>query len=82
MVSAETMLIYPYWKLPFTVHTDASDKHLGDVISKNNKPIAFLSRKLSKPQSNYTTNKKELLVIVECLKKSQGIIFGYEINVF
>ena len=82
MVSAETLLSYPNWKLPFTVHTDDYDKQLGDVISHNNKPIAFLSRKLSKPQRNYTRTENELLAIVEWLKKSQGIIFGYEINIF
>ena len=68
MVFAETLLSYPDWKLPFTVHTDASDKQLGAVIRQNNKPINFFSRKLSKPQHNYTTTKKELLAIVECLK--------------
>ena len=26
MVSTETLLSYPRWKLPFTVHTDDSDK--------------------------------------------------------
>ena len=52
MVSAETLLSYPDWKLPFIVHTDASDKQLGSIIIQNNKPIAFISRKLSKPQRN------------------------------
>ena len=65
MVSAETLLSYPYWKLPFTVHTDASDKQLGNVISQNNKPIDFLSRKLGKPQLNYATTEKEPLAILE-----------------
>ena len=64
MVSTETLLIYPYWKLQFTVHTDASDKQLCAVISQSNKPITFFSRKLSKPKRNYTTTKKELLAIV------------------
>ena len=82
MVSADTLSIYPYWKLPFTVHTDATDKQLGAVIIQTNKPIAFLSSKLSKPQRNYTKTEKELLAIVECLKQFRGIIFGYEINVF
>ena len=70
MVSAETLLSYPVWKLPFKVYTDASDKLLGAVISQNNKPIAFFFSKLTKPHRNYTTNKKELLAIVECLKNS------------
>ena len=82
MVSAETLLSYPDWKLPFTAHTDASDKQLGAVISQNNKHIDFFSRKLSKPQRNYTTTEKELLTIVEYLKQLREIIFGYEINVF
>ena len=68
MVFDETMLSYPYWKLPFKVHTDDSDKQLGAIISQNNKPIALLSRILSNPQHNYTTTKKELFTIVECLK--------------
>ena len=81
MVSAETLLSYPYWKIPFTVHTNASDKQLGDVISQNNKTIAFFSIRLSKPKRNYTTTEKALLLIVECLNQFCGILFGYEINV-
>ena len=65
MLYVETLLSYPDWKLTFTVHTDAFDKHLGSVISQNNKPIAFFSSKLSKPHRNYTTTEKELLSIVE-----------------
>ena len=82
MVSVETLLSYPDWKLPFTVHTDAYDKQLGAVISQNNKPIAFLSSKLSKLQRNYTTTEKELVAILDCLKQFHGIIFCYEINLF
>ena len=81
MVSSETLLSYPDWKLAFTVHTDASDKQLDAFISQNNKPIDFFFRKLINPQRNYTKTEKELLVIVECLKQFRGIIFGYEINV-
>ena len=58
MVSAETLLSYLDWKLPLTVHTDASEKKLGAVISQNNKPIAFFSRRLIKPQRNYTITEK------------------------
>ena len=82
MVSSETLLSSTHWKITFTIHTDASDKKLGAVISQNNKPIEFFSRKFSKPQRNYTTTKNELLAIVECLKQFRGILFGYEIYVF
>ena len=82
MVAAEMMLSYPHCTTPFTVHTDASDKKLFDVISQKNKPIDFLSRILSKPQRDYNTTEKELLAVLERLKEFRGIIFGYEINVF
>ena len=82
MVSAEILLSYSDWVIPFTVHTDASDNQLCVVISQNNKPIAIFSIKLIKSQSNYTMTEKELIVIVEYLKISYGILFGYEINVF
>ena len=39
MVYDETLLNYPYWTVPFSVHTDASDKHLRGFISQNNRPI-------------------------------------------
>ncbi|GFH49966.1 hypothetical protein CTEN210_06442 [Chaetoceros tenuissimus] len=82
MVTEEVFLTYPDWSKPFDIHTDASDKQLGAVISQNGKPIAFFSRRLSKSQRNYTTTEKELLSIVECLKQFRNILFGYEINVY
>ena len=58
MVSADTLLNYLYWKITFTVKTDSPDKQLGAVISKNDKPIASISIKPSKPHRNYTTTGK------------------------
>ena len=55
MVYDETLSSCPDLKIPFTVHTNASDKHLGSVISHNNEPISLFSIILSKPQRNYTT---------------------------
>ena len=81
MVSTEALLSYSDWKIPFTFHTYAYDKYLCSVISQDNKPIAFFSKILSKPQSNYTKTEKELIAIMEFLKQFQVIIFGYKINV-
>ena len=41
MLYADTLLDHPEWMIPLTVHTDDSDKQLGDVISSNSKPIGF-----------------------------------------
>ena len=41
MVSSENLLSDPDWKIKLTVHTDASDKRIGAIISHNNKPIAL-----------------------------------------
>ena len=65
MVSSDILLSYPDWKINFMVHTYASDKQLGDVISHNNKPIELFSRILSNPQHNHNTKDKELIPIVK-----------------
>jgi len=76
------ILAYPDWTQPFVIHSDASDFQLGTIISQNNTPIAFFSRKLNSAQRNYTTTEKELLSIVECLKEFRNILWGYEVIVY
>ena len=58
MISDETLLRYPYWTIRFMVHISASDKYLGAVISKNDKPIALIARRLSNPQHTYIMTEK------------------------
>ena len=67
MLSPETLLNYPCWGILFTIHTDAYEKQLGDIISQYIKPIKFFCRILSNTRLIYTTTKKELLSIVEFL---------------
>ena len=52
MVSDEMLLRNPDWTIPLTAHNDASDKQLGAVISKTNKPIDFFSRRLINTKRN------------------------------
>ena len=47
IISKDTLLAFPDFSIPFHIHTDASHTQLGAVISQNNKPIAFYSRKLN-----------------------------------
>ena len=82
VISREVLLTYPNFNKPFEIHTDASDYQLGSVVSQDNKPIAFFSRKLNKAQRNYTVTKKELLAILETLKEFRNILLGQDITIF
>ena len=82
VIAKETLLIYPNFNKRFDVHTDASDKQLGAVISQKGLPIAFYSRKLNPAQKNYTTTERELLAIVETLKEFKNILLGQRIRVY
>ena len=58
IISRETLLLYPNFLKLFEIHKDASNLQLGTVISQNNNPIVFYSRKLNLAQTRCTTTKK------------------------
>jgi hypothetical protein len=76
------VLAYLGFTKPFEIYTNASIKQLGAVITQNNRPIVFFSRKLSGTYSKYTVTKLELLSIVETLKEFNGMLWGQWINVY
>ena len=79
VIAKETILAFPDFSKPFTIHTDASHCQLGGVISQEGRPIAFHSRKLNDAQTRYTTTERELLSIVETLKAYRNILLGHKI---
>jgi hypothetical protein len=81
IISREVLLTYPDFSKPFEIYTDASHIQLGAVITQDNKPIAFYSRKLNPAQTRYTTTERELLAIVETLKEFRNILLGQRIIV-
>jgi len=81
-IGKEVVLAYPDFSKPFDIFTDAFTKQLGAVITQDNWPIAFFSRKLSDAQSKYTVTKLELLAIVETLKEINRMLWGQRINVY
>jgi len=81
-IAKEVVLAYPDFTKPFDIFTDASTKQLGSVITKDNRPIAFFSRKLAGMQSKYTVTKLELFAIVETLKKFNGMLWEQRIIVY
>ena len=52
------------------------------MISQDNKPIVFYSRKLNTTQVNYTTTKRELSSIVSTLKEVTNILLGQQMKLY
>jgi hypothetical protein len=80
-IAKETVLAYLDFLKPFEI-TDTSSMQLGAVITHDNRPIAFFSRKLSKMQQKYSVTEIELLVIVETLEDFKGMLWGQDIKVY
>ncbi len=55
---------------------------MGAVITQDNRPITFFSRKLSKMQQKNSVTELELLAIVETLKEFKGMLWGQDIKVY
>jgi hypothetical protein len=78
----QVLFKYPDFSQPFDIYTDNSSFQLGSVISQNDWPIAFYSRKLTLAQQNYTTMEKELLLVVETAQQYQHILLGHRCRFF
>nr|GEU82091.1 reverse transcriptase domain-containing protein [Tanacetum cinerariifolium] len=67
------ILIAPDWDMPFEFMCDASDFVIGAVLGqrqeKHFKPIHYASKTMTEAKSNYTTTKKEMLVVVYAFEK-------------
>jgi len=55
--------------LPFVVECDASDVAVSASLNQNGRPVAFMSRTLSKSEKLYPAVEKEALAIIEAVRK-------------
>ncbi len=70
------VLAHPDFTQPFDVICDASNVGVGAVLLQHRRPIAFLSRKFSPAEANYSTTEQELLGVVEALKQWRCYLEG------
>nr|GEY44958.1 reverse transcriptase domain-containing protein [Tanacetum cinerariifolium] len=72
------VLIAPNWDMPFELMCDASDFAIGAVLGKRQekhfRPIHYASKTMTKAESNYTTTKKEMLVVVYAFEKFRSYL--------
>jgi hypothetical protein len=81
------ILIFPDWSKEFHVHVDASSIALGVVLAQPgagyiDHPLAFLRRKLSTAEINYTTIEREGLAMVYALQKFRHYLLGGHFKMF
>ena len=74
------ILAFPNFRHPFLIDTDASETALGAVLSqiidREERPIAFGSKVLTKTEVNYATAEREALGIVQAMQCFRPYIFG------
>lgn len=76
-ITSDKVLVHFNQALPIILTTDASNTAVAGVLSHKFpdtliKPIAFISRSLSKSKRNYSTLEKESLAIIFSVTKLQS----------
>lgn len=75
------VLVPSNWKKPFRVHIDASQTAVGSTLtqldaSDGERAIAYMSRRLTAAEQNYTANERELLGLVFALMRFRCYLEG------
>lgn len=80
MVTAPVLKLLDFQQ-PFVVETDASQEGIGVVLMQNNRPIAYLSKKLGVKNQALSTYEKELLALYTAVTKWRHYLFGNEFTI-
>ncbi|MEJ2153675.1 MAG: Ty3/Gypsy family RNase HI domain-containing protein, partial [Gemmatimonadota bacterium] len=81
MLANQLMLYHPDPTKPFVLFTDASNVASGAALFQNDddmelQPVAFYSRTFTAAQRNYSTQHRELLAILQALRRSRNLLIG------
>ncbi|GKT37683.1 uncharacterized protein E5676_scaffold863G00210, partial [Aduncisulcus paluster] len=59
---------------PHFLYCDASDWGVGGVLFQEDKPVMFISKKLTETQRNWSVLEKEAFAIFHCLKATEFLL--------
>lgn len=86
IMATDLLLAYPDFDSPFILTTDASNVAIGAVLAQSvdgkERPIAYLSRTLSRAEENYSATAKELLGIYFAAKTFRPYLYGREFVIY
>ena len=72
------MLTLPNFAKPFVLETDASGTGIGAVLSQDNHPIAYFSKKISMRMQKQSAYAREMYVITEAVSKFRHYLLGHK----
>lgn len=87
LVSAPVLMV-PDPRRDFVLETDASDFAVGAVLSQldpqsgEQRPVAFLSKKMDQHELNYAVHEKETLAVVHAVGKFRHLLYGVHTDVY
>ncbi|MCI45965.1 hypothetical protein A2U01_0067205, partial [Trifolium medium] len=81
MVSLPVLGI-PNFELSFDVTTDASGLAVGAVLSQDNHPLAFFSKKLCPRMQAASAYEREMYAITSAVKKWRHYLLGRRFRIF
>lgn len=77
VVTSALVLILPDFTQPFTVETDALGSGIGAVLSQNQHPIAYYSKKMTPKMQSQSTYVRELYALTEAVSKFRHYLLGH-----
>ncbi len=80
-LTSSPILVYPQMDKPFIVHSDASNRSIGAVLSQKDDDglehvISYASKALDKHEKNYPITEKEMLGAIYAAKQFRQYLYG------
>jgi hypothetical protein len=81
-ITEQPILVLPDFKKTFQVKCDASGFSIREVLSQEDKPIAYFSEKLNETKVKYSMYDKEFYAIIQALKKWRHYLIPKELVLY